>query len=264
MVGRAVELDRLAALVGARPVPSVALVSGEAGIGKTRLVQELVRRAPGRHPRARRARPTRARSGGRWSCSSTRSTPLHSGPRRRDDGDTDLAALAAAVRDADRTAEERVRAGVDLVRALGDRAGGDATLVVFEDLHWADSESVTAFERLAEPPPPGAPGAGRGLVLVGTYRPDGLSRRHPAAEAVPRLERRHRVTHVHLDRLTPADVSGFLAAVFDQEPSYRTVDALHTRTGREPVLPRGAGVGGGGDAGGRRRRARCRGRCPSW
>ena len=142
----------------------------------------------------------------------------------------------AAVRDADRTAEERVRAGVDLVRALGDRSGGGSTLLVFEDLHWADSESITAFERLAEPPPPGAPGAGRGLVLVGTYRPDGLSRRHPAADAVPRLDRRHRVTHVHLDRLTPAEVSGFLAAVFDQEPSFRAVDALHVRTGGNPFF----------------------------
>src|SRR5918994_249780 len=35
MVGRAAELDRLTGLVGARPDPAVALVAGEAGIGKT-------------------------------------------------------------------------------------------------------------------------------------------------------------------------------------------------------------------------------------
>ena len=46
-------------------------------------------------------------------------------------------------------------------------------------------ESVTVFEKLAEP------GGGR-LLVVGTYRPDGLSRRHPAAEMLPRLER-HRI-----------------------------------------------------------------------
>src|SRR4029453_6188720 len=34
MVGRAAELDRLSGLVGARPEPTVALVAGEAGIGK--------------------------------------------------------------------------------------------------------------------------------------------------------------------------------------------------------------------------------------
>jgi DNA-binding CsgD family transcriptional regulator/tetratricopeptide (TPR) repeat protein len=240
MVGRAVELDRLAALVGARPAPAVALVSGEAGIGKTRLVQELVRRAPaGTLVLAGQADPGTVGRPMELFLDAVDTAALGAAAAGDDGADTDdpdLSALAAAVRDADRTAEERVRAGVDLVRTLGDRAGGDATLVVFEDLHWADSESVTAFERLAEPPPPGAPGAGRSLVLVGTYRPDGLSRRHPAADAVPRLERRHRVTHVHLDRLSPADVSGFLAAVFDQEPSYRTVDALHTRTGGNPFF----------------------------
>ena len=46
MVGRAAELDRLVGLIDARPDPSVALVAGEAGIGKTRLVQELVAHAP--------------------------------------------------------------------------------------------------------------------------------------------------------------------------------------------------------------------------
>lgn len=46
IVGRSAELDRLSGLLGARAVPAVALVAGEAGIGKTRLVQELVRRAP--------------------------------------------------------------------------------------------------------------------------------------------------------------------------------------------------------------------------
>jgi ATP/maltotriose-dependent transcriptional regulator MalT len=228
MVGRAVELDRLSSLVGARSAPSVALVSGEAGIGKTRLVQELVRRAPaGSLVLAGQADP------------GTVGRPMELFLDAVDVaavGDDDaLASFAEAVRDADRPAEERVRAGVDLVRALGSRAGGPV-LLVFEDLHWADSESITVFERLAEPAPAGTEGAGVSLVLVGTYRPDGLSRRHPAADALPRLDRRHRVTHVHLDRLTPTEVSGFLAAVFDQEPSYRAVDALHTRTGGNPFF----------------------------
>jgi DNA-binding CsgD family transcriptional regulator/tetratricopeptide (TPR) repeat protein len=103
---------------------------------------------------------------------------------------------------------------------------------------------VAVFERLAEPGPGGPGGAtsardgagGGALVLVGTYRPDGLSRRHPAAEALPRIERRHSVTHIRLDRLSPADVSNFLAAVYDEEPSFRTVDTLHSRTGGNPFF----------------------------
>jgi DNA-binding CsgD family transcriptional regulator len=136
------------------------------------------------------------------------------------------AELLAVVHDADRPAEERVRAGVDLVRGLAAEA---TCLVIFEDLHWADSESVTAFELLAEP-------ASGSLLLVGTYRPAGLTRRHPASDALPRLDRRHSVTHVHLDRLAPADVSSFLTAVYDEDPSFRVVDALHGRSGGNPFF----------------------------
>jgi DNA-binding CsgD family transcriptional regulator/tetratricopeptide (TPR) repeat protein len=243
MVGRAVELDRLAGLVGARPVPSVALVAGEAGIGKTRLVQELVRTAPagtlvlaGQADPGTVGRPMElfldAVDAALSVPPADGSAPAPSQPRDAGGGRADE--LIAAVRDVDRPAEERVRAGVDLVRRLG---AGATTLLVFEDLHWADSESIAVFERLAEPDPePREGGPSGGLLLVGTYRPDGLSRRHPAAEALPRLERRHSVTHVRLDRLTPADVSSFLAAVYDEEPSFRTVDTLHSRTGGNPFF----------------------------
>jgi len=135
----------------------------------------------------------------------------------------DLLELAG---DRSRTAEERVRAGVSLVRRL---TAGRTALIVFEDLHWADSESIALFEELT------APDAGQ-LLLVGSYRPDGLTRRHPAAELLPRLERRHTVTHLNLAPLTAGDVGALLAAVYGQAPSYRLVEALHTRTGGNPFF----------------------------
>ena len=113
--------------------------------------------------------------------------------------------------------------------SCGPSSGDASGLVVFEDLHWADSESLAVLERLVEPD-------GGAILAVGTYRPDGLSRRHPASELLPRLERRHSVTHVHLGRLSPAEVSLFLAAVFDEDPSFRAVEALHRRTGGNPFF----------------------------
>jgi ATP/maltotriose-dependent transcriptional regulator MalT len=216
MVGRAAELDRLRNLVGASTVPTVALIAGEAGIGKTRLVQELVDGVPdGTVVLAGQADPG----------SVGRPMELFLDALRR----SDLAAhpdLAEIVDDPTRPAEDRVRAGVGLVRQLISDGTG---LVVFEDLHWADSESLAVFERLAEPD-------GGAMVVVGTYRPDGLSRRNPASDLLPRLERRHSVTHLHLTRLTPAEVSAFLRSVFDEDPSFRTVDALHSRTGGNPFF----------------------------
>jgi DNA-binding CsgD family transcriptional regulator/tetratricopeptide (TPR) repeat protein len=222
MVGRGAELDRLVGLVDARSDPSVALIAGEAGIGKTRLVQELVAHVPantlvlaGQADPGAESRPMELFRDALGSVAT------------RDGAGADRdTALLEAVDDAHRTADERVRAGVELVRRL---TAGRAGVVVFEDLHWADSESLTVFEQLAEP------GGGR-LLVIGTYRPDGLSRRHPASSLLPRLERRHSITHIQLRRLSPADVNAFLTAVYGEVPSYPVVDALHTRTGGNPFF----------------------------
>jgi DNA-binding CsgD family transcriptional regulator/tetratricopeptide (TPR) repeat protein len=222
MVGRGAELDRLVGLIDARPDPSVALVAGEAGIGKTRLVQELVAHAPaGALVLAGQADPGAESRPMELFRDALGSVATRGGAQAGRD-----AALLEAVDDTHRAADERVRAGVELVRRLTE---GTAGVVVFEDLHWADSESLTVFEQLAEP------GGGR-LLVIGTYRPDGLTRRHPASELLPRLERRHSITHIQLRRLSPADVNAFLTAVYGEVPSFPVVDALHTRTGGNPFF----------------------------
>lgn len=222
MVGRSIELERLADLIGVGKVPTVALVAGEAGIGKTRLVQELVARAP---------RGTLVLAGQADPDTSTRPLALFldaltAAAPPVDDRDVERMQLEAAVRDVDAPADDRIAAAVQLVRHL---AGGSPALLIFEDLHWADAESLVIFERLAEPD-------GSTLLAVGTYRPDGLSRRHPASELLPRLERRHAVTHLHLERLSAQDVGILLNAVYGELPSFRTTTALHVRTGGNPFF----------------------------
>ncbi len=215
MVGRSAELDRLTRLLAAPAAPEIALIGGEAGIGKTRLVQELVARVPA---------GTLIISGQADPGSLGRPLELLLDAISGIQGvDQDLLEVVA---DGSRRSDERVDAGVQLIRTL---AGGRRAVTVFEDLHWADSESVTLFERLADPD--GGP-----MLLVGTYRPDHLTRRHPAGELVPRLERRHSVTHLRLDRLSPSDVSTLLGAIYGDSPSFRVVDALHSRTGGNPFF----------------------------
>lgn len=215
MVGRAEDLDRLARLVDAGQSPAIALVGGEAGVGKTRLVRELIDRLPdGMVVHAGQADP-----GSLGRPFELLFDALDTSQAKDDER---LEILA----DSTRPSDERVRLGLEVVRDL---TLSTPSVVVFDDLHWADSESVALFERLAEQ------GSGP-LLLIGTYRPDALHRRHPTAEMLPRLERRHAVTHVHLDRLSTREVGAFLGAVYGHEPSYRVIEALHARTGGNPFF----------------------------
>ena len=73
-------------------------------------------------------------------------------------------------------------------------------------------------------------------MLIGTYRPDAVHRRHPVSELLRGLERRHTVTQLRLDRLSRLDVGAFLTAVYGGSPSYRVVESLHARTGGNPFF----------------------------
>jgi ATP/maltotriose-dependent transcriptional regulator MalT len=215
MAGRADELERLARLVDAGEGPAIALVGGEAGVGKTRLVRELADRLPADMV----VLAGQADPGSFGRPFELLLDALGTGQARDD-------VRVERLADSERPADERVRLGLEIVHDLTRTV---PTMVVFDDLHWADPESVALFDRLAEQ------GSGPRL-LIGTYRPDALHRRHPTAEMLPRLERRHAVTHLHLDRLSTAEVASFLTAVYGREPSYRIIDALHARTGGNPFF----------------------------
>jgi DNA-binding CsgD family transcriptional regulator len=216
MVGRSTELDRLTGLLAAAGsrVPTVALVGGEAGVGKTRMVREVLDQVPEGVPvLAGQAEP------------GALGRPFELLLDALDGVDVDPEALAM-VADRSRPLEERVHAGIEIVKVA---TSDGRAVVIFEDLHWADSESITLFERLAEPD------CGP-LLLLGTYRPDAVNRRHPVSSLLPSLERRHSVTHVRLDRLSQNDVGNFLAAVYGGHPSFRVVESLHARTGGNPFF----------------------------
>lgn len=183
LVGRQAELavldEALAAL--ARGQGGLALVSAEAGLGKSRLVAELMRRAQGNgiellHGQA--ASIERSTPYFVWRTVLRRLLGLHEGvPRSRwpallheQLGDSapligDL--LELALDDTPHTAQLRgeVRAGntraaaLALLRAAAQRR---PTLLVLEDLHWFDSSSLALLLALAR--------EGLPLLLVATSR----------------------------------------------------------------------------------------------
>ncbi|MFD0525896.1 ATP-binding protein [Paractinoplanes durhamensis] len=180
MIGRESELRRLARLASARE-PAVAVVAGEPGIGKTRLVSELLATLPAETVvLVGQAEP--------GSLSRPYEVLLDAIDGRPEVDEEQLAALT----DAAHSPVERLHIGLAI---LADLIGDSPAVVVFEDLHWADSESAALFERIADQRGP--------RLLIGTYRPDEVTRRQPVAGLLARLERRHAVTHVRLDRLTP-------------------------------------------------------------
>ncbi|WP_344620316.1 helix-turn-helix transcriptional regulator [Dactylosporangium salmoneum] len=216
MVGRDDQLRRLRRLIDGSE-PSIAMLGGEAGIGKSRMVQELISGLPGAVPildgqadPGTLSRPFEVLLDAIDSC------------HRSEGLDPELLEV---VTDASRSMIDRIQAGLEIVRRL---TTPGPSIVVFEDLHWADSESVALFERIAE-----LPGS---RLLIGTYRPDEITRRHPLADLLTRLERRYTVSNVRLERLSLADTSMFVKSATGRAPAYRTALSLHNRTGGNPFF----------------------------
>jgi DNA-binding CsgD family transcriptional regulator len=213
MIGRERELRQLAQLASAHE-RQVAIVAGEPGIGKTRLIQELLATLPAE---------TEVLVG--YAEPGSLARPYEVLVNALDGrSDVDTAALDALA-DPTRSPVERLHTGL---RIVNDLVGGRPSVIVFEDLHWADSESAALFERIADL-------SGRRL-LIGTYRPDEVTPRQPVAALLARLDRRHTVVRVELERFTEADTAAMLAAAIGRPAPYRTVAALHQRTGGNPFF----------------------------
>jgi DNA-binding CsgD family transcriptional regulator len=208
MVGRARPFARLAGLVDAAEVmtadqPAVSLVSGEPGIGKTRLVREIVDSLPGHV--------------------TTIGVIAQPGSMGRP-----LDAVVGLV-DPALTGDDVATAVFQLVAEAARK--GPAVLVV-EDLHWIDTASANLIDRIAQQPWPS-------LVIIATYRPNDLSRGQPGGELVLRLERRHSVEQVRLDRLDRTEVGAMVSAIAASsgaQPSSAFIEALHRRSAGIPFV----------------------------
>jgi ATP/maltotriose-dependent transcriptional regulator MalT len=231
LVGRADEFERL---VGAlSDPPAVVVIEGEAGIGKTRLVRELS------------ARPER---GGRpvvVGCCQHVREPFPLGPlieALRKLGDQlgqvthsplvgvlrpllpELAnALPPAPEPLDDRLAERHRVFRALVEAF-DSLG--AVVVVLEDLHWADEQTIDFLSyMLADPPSK--------LTLVLTFRAEDVDPTVPALTA--RLPESIDRTHLVLAPFDASETGTLAAAILGTARlSTEFADYLHERTSGLP------------------------------
>ncbi|GAA1856623.1 helix-turn-helix transcriptional regulator [Myceligenerans crystallogenes] len=220
LVGRAAELAALRdalARAGRGPGRTV-VVAGEAGIGKTRLVEELTGAADGVVVLTGQCTdsgsgpvPYAALTGILYGIVAERgaaATLAAAGPAA---GALSAVAPGLVEADGDPGAERvpEVIAGL-LARLAADRP----VLVVLEDLHWSDDVTRALAIRLARTAPPG-------LLLVLTYRSDDVGRGHPLRAAMAELDRARVATRLDLRRLDQDEVramAGDLLAGDDATP----------------------------------------------
>ena len=193
-VGRSGQLAELEAALqdAAERRPSLALIAGESGVGKSRLVQELP--GPGaRRRRARAGRRLRRSRRGRASLRAAHRRPPPPAARR-----PPRARRAARLRCAARSARccrgwQRTRPAATPRRPACSRRCSPSSrtlaeerpvLLAIEDLHWADSSTRGFLSFLSRTPLRRASDA-RGR----TYRSDELHRRHPLRPLLAELTR---------------------------------------------------------------------------
>jgi DNA-binding CsgD family transcriptional regulator len=230
------------------------LLSAEAGVGKTRLLGAIERRAVAAGFRAVRGGtyPSDLRVGGAILIDLARAMGRTAGLEalgrrlavRLDD-------LAPSPGDAHRRRRMLV---LDVAEILTEIARAGPAIVSLEDLHWCDDltlETVEAVARLLPDLP---------LLVVGTYRSDELFPRVPMREWRARLVGQRLAEEVPLARLSAADTATMATLLIDTGlPIARDVAAaVHARTDGIPlhveeliaVLAATAAAGAGAEAGG--------------
>ncbi|MEU3623016.1 helix-turn-helix transcriptional regulator [Amycolatopsis coloradensis] len=232
MVGRDAELAVL--LDAVEHAPSVVFVEGPAGVGKTRLVAEFAAAVRARGVRvlvgACQPLPEPFPYGVLFDCLSQCGDHLDdpgpvTGALR--DHLPELAGLLPpaprALGDPDAERHRIFRAVHELLRSLG------ATVLVLEDLHWADEETRWVLRFVLASPPPG-------LSIVTTYRREDLPTVAPFGypSHVP-----HGVTGVNLvlGPLGVADVRAMIDALVAEEvTSDRFAEAVLRETAGIPFM----------------------------
>lgn len=241
LVGRAPQLAELeAAWRDARDGrASIAFVAGESGVGKSRLLRELVHRVED--------------EGGRV---------LSGDCIELGDGELAYAPLVAALRPLARSADPALDALAPDLRAelgafLPGASGGgspseagmsqgrlfEALLALFdvltaqtpvllavEDLHWADS-STRAFLAFL-----GRSICSERMLVVASYRADELHRRHPLRPLLAELEREPRSRRIELGPLTEPELAEQLSDILGAPADPALVRRLWLRSDGNPLF----------------------------
>src|SRR5215510_4679086 len=220
------------------------LLSGEPGIGKTRLTTELAAFAQQQHAHVWVGRCHEGDGAPPyWPWTQILRSYLSSG-----DTDTIRADLGAGAADIAQvmpevgvrlalqptiagleTEQARFRFFDSLTTFFLTAARRQPLVLIVDDLHWADTPSLLLLQFVAREI------AGVPVLIVGAYRELALGRTHPLTHALGELVRTPDSQSLHLQGLSEADVAQVLAHS-RLTPSAALVTALHQRTEGNPFF----------------------------
>ncbi|MEU7059857.1 AAA family ATPase [Streptomyces sp. NPDC046197] len=238
-VGRADELDTLHDALARADAgePQALLIGGEAGVGKTRLIEEFATAACRRG--AVVALGGCVEIGADGLPFAPFSTALRALRRELPDAlsaaavgqEDELARLLpelgepAGARGAGRHDEEGMARLFELTVRLLERVAADRTVVVaLEDLHWADASTRHLLAYLLRTLRTGR------LVVLATYRSDDIHRRHPLRPLLAELDRLRTVRRVELARFSRQEAGRQIAGILATEPDPAQVDEIFERS----------------------------------
>ncbi|WP_225825474.1 helix-turn-helix transcriptional regulator [Streptomyces naphthomycinicus] len=224
LIGRDEELARLTGVLerAREGVPGAVLLAGDAGVGKTRLLDEVAGRAA-------RAGTTVVTG----HCVDLGDVGLPYlpfteilGALAADERFTAVLAAHPAVDrllgagpDAAGGADQRLRLFEDVAGLLADLAAVAPLLLVLEDLHWADQSSRDLLRFLLSRGVLHRPGGGapdRRHAVLASYRADDLHRRHPLRPLLAELVRLPAVDRLELRPLPDPEVARLVRALEDR------------------------------------------------
>ncbi|MDQ4131524.1 MAG: AAA family ATPase [Actinomycetota bacterium] len=241
LVGRAGELRRVRAALDRATAGSggVVLVSGEPGVGKTRLMEELAHEA---------ARTGAVVAWGRcypresappfWPWTQALRTIVADAATGTDEEMAGVTQLVPGLKDAATPvghaladpARARFQLCQDVATFIGRVAASQCIVVILDDLHWADPASLELLGavvfRLA----------GSRLLVAGTYLDVEAREGHPLVDALATMARALTAERVRLAGMTEADCAQFIAAFIGVEPPAAFVHAVHARTDGNPFF----------------------------
>lgn len=246
-VGRRAELDRITDAIrrAVQGHGGVVLVSGEAGVGKSRLVQEAetVARREGMLALVGRCLDTDAAPPYQPLVEqieqALRTAPPEAVRAALGENAPELAKLVPELRQRYPDMPSPVSMPPDQERhyllhgctAFIDRAARtQPMLLVFEDLHWAGESTCQLLrhlgDRLRESP----------VLILGTYRDDELEARQPFAKALQDLLRERLANEIRLSRLGVQEVAALLEGRAGQRPPESLVELIYAETEGNPFF----------------------------